>query len=181
MTFQADRADQRAEDHVVVDDRGVDDALADGRGDLQLEQQDRDEVEEGRPHDRLVGLQHAGGDDGRDRVRGVVEAVHEVEDERHDDQHDDRGGERADIQGRSQPFSSTTPSITSATSWHLSVVSSMQLVDRLELDELAHVLLLAEQAGDRGAHDAVGVGLERVDLLADLEDRGAVVHRGEHA
>src|SRR5688500_7097429 len=52
-----------------------------------------------------------------------------------------------------------------------------ELVDGLQLDELPHVLLLAEQARDRGAHDAVGVGLQGVDLLADLENGGAIVHR----
>src|SRR5664279_513483 len=46
-----------------------------------------------------------------------------------------------------------------------------QLVDRAQLDQLAHVLLLAEQARHRRAHDAVGVGLEPVDLLAGLERR----------
>ena len=74
-----DGADQRAEDQVVVDERRVDDALADRGRDLEVEQHDRDEVEEGRPHHGLIRLQHAGRDDGRDRVRGVVEAVHEVE------------------------------------------------------------------------------------------------------
>ena len=54
-----DRADQRAEDHVVVDRHGIDDALADGRRDLEVKDEDRDEVEECRPDHRLVGPQHA--------------------------------------------------------------------------------------------------------------------------
>src|SRR5688572_16107743 len=45
-----------------------------------------------------------------------------------------------------------------------------QLVDGLHLDDLAHVLLLAEEARHRGAHHAVGVGLEAVDFLAGLHD-----------
>ena len=85
-----DRADQRAEDDVVVDDAGLDDALADRRRDAQVEDEDRDDVEEGGEDDRLLRLQHAGRDDGGDRVRGVVEAVHEVErDRQHDQQRDD--------------------------------------------------------------------------------------------
>ena len=84
-----DRADQRAEDDVMVDAARLDDALADGRGDAQVEDEDRDDVEEGGEDDRLLRLQHAGGDHGRDRVRGVVEAVHEVErDRQHDQQRD---------------------------------------------------------------------------------------------
>jgi hypothetical protein len=58
---------------------GLDDALADRRRHAQVEDEDRDEVEEGGEHHRLPGLEHAGGHDGGDRVRGVVEAVHEVE------------------------------------------------------------------------------------------------------
>src|SRR5690349_17364989 len=54
-----------------------------------------------------------------------------------------------------------------------------ELVDGLQLDQLAHVLLLAEQPRDGRAHHAVGVGLERVDLVADPQDRLAVVHRRE--
>ena len=44
-----DRADQRAEDHVVIDDGRIDDALADRRGDADAEDEERDEVEERRP------------------------------------------------------------------------------------------------------------------------------------
>src|SRR6187402_3092667 len=46
-----------------------------------------------------------------------------------------------------------------------------QLVDRLQLDHLAHVLLLAEEARHRRAHHPIGVGFELVDLLAGLERR----------
>src|SRR3569832_618808 len=51
-----------------------------------------------------------------------------------------------------------------------------QLVDRLELEHLSHVLLLAEQLADGRAHHEVRVGFELVDLLAGLE-RG-LGHRG---
>src|SRR3954469_6184876 len=44
-----------------------------------------------------------------------------------------------------------------------------QLVDRLELDHLARVLLLAKELADGRAHDAVGVGFELVDLFAGLQ------------
>src|ERR1041384_6874650 len=40
-----------------------------------------------------------------------------------------------------------------------------RLVDRLELDELADVGLVAEQLRDRAAHDFVRFGLELVDFL----------------
>ena len=49
-----DRADQRAEDHVLVDDARLHDALADRRRDAQVEDEDRDDVEEGREHHRLA-------------------------------------------------------------------------------------------------------------------------------
>ena len=66
----------------MVDHRRIDDTLADGGGDFQLEDEDRDEVEEGGPHHGVMGFEHAGRDDGGDRVRRVVETVHEVEHER---------------------------------------------------------------------------------------------------
>jgi hypothetical protein len=47
-----DRADQRAEDHVVVDGTGIDDALADRRRHLEVEDEDRDEIERTRPRPR---------------------------------------------------------------------------------------------------------------------------------
>src|SRR4249919_1666395 len=46
-----------------------------------------------------------------------------------------------------------------------------QLVDGLQLDHLAHVLFLTEQARHRRAHHPVGVRFELVDLLAGLERR----------
>src|SRR5882672_1547818 len=53
-----------------------------------------------------------------------------------------------------------------------------QLVHCFELDELAHISLIAEQLRDRTAHDAVRFGFEVIDFLADLEDRRRVGHRG---
>ena len=43
------------------------------------------------------------------------------------------------------------------------------LVDGLELDQLLRIDVIAEQPRHRRAHDAVGVGLQAVDLLAGLE------------
>ena len=75
---------------------GRDDAGADGLGHVQAEEQEGDEVEEGRPGDGVARLQHARRHDGGDRVRGVVQAVEEVEGERHDDEDDeDRQAEEA--------------------------------------------------------------------------------------
>src|SRR5690349_6013371 len=56
-----------------------------------------------------------------------------------------------------------------------------RLVHGLQLDDLAHVAFMAKQLRDRTAHHLVGVGLEPVDFLADLEDGGRVGHRGHEA
>src|SRR5205809_556697 len=79
---------------LLMRDRGRrDDALADRRGHLRLEEQERDEVEERGPHHGVVRLQHARRDDRGDRVRRVVEAVDEVEAEgQRDDRPDDPVG-----------------------------------------------------------------------------------------
>src|SRR5688572_4484837 len=54
------------------------------------------------------------------------------------------------------------------------------LVDRAQLDELAHVGLVAEQTRDGRAHDVVGLRLETVDIDANRKDRGGIVHAGKH-
>src|SRR3989442_8140925 len=51
-----------------------------------------------------------------------------------------------------------------------------QLIDLPQLDDLLCVRLLAEQLRHRRAHDVIGVGLEPVDLGAQLEDRVSIVH-----
>src|SRR5690606_23039852 len=55
-----------------------------------------------------------------------------------------------------------------------------QLVDRLELDQLAYVGLLAKQPRHRRAHHPVGIRFDLVDLLAQAQDGVGVVHVVEH-
>ena len=59
---------------------------ADGLGNRRTEGERCNEVEERRPDHGLARREHAGRDDGSDRVRGVVEAVDVIEDERERDQ-----------------------------------------------------------------------------------------------
>ena len=68
----------------------IDQARADRLGDGRAERERRDEIEEGRPDDRLARAEHPRRDDRRDRVGRVVEAVDVVEDQRDADQGDDR-------------------------------------------------------------------------------------------
>ena len=58
-----DRAHQRAEHHARIDDVGGDDAGADGLRDVRAEDQEGDEVEEGRPDHGGLRAQHARRDD----------------------------------------------------------------------------------------------------------------------
>ena len=83
-----DRAHQGPEDHPRVDDLGGHDPGADGLRDMQPEDQERDEVEECRPHHRIARPQHARRDDGRDRVGGIVQAIEKIEHKRDHDQAD---------------------------------------------------------------------------------------------
>ena len=92
-----DRAGQRAEDHVRVDDIGLDDAAANRFRHMQAEKQERYEIEKGGPDNRILRTQHAGGHDGRDRICGIVHAVEKVERQRDRDQREqewqsERGG-----------------------------------------------------------------------------------------
>ena len=64
---------------------------ADRLGDMQAEEQEGDEIEERRPGDRVLRPQHAGRDDGGDRVGRVVQAVEEIEGQRDGDQPDQDG------------------------------------------------------------------------------------------
>src|SRR5258708_13700737 len=54
-----------------------------------------------------------------------------------------------------------------------------QVVDHPQLHHLLEVVLLAEELRHRRAHDAVGVGLEPLDLLAQLEDPLRPLHVAE--
>ena len=87
MRFQT-MAPTGREDHGGVDDARRDDAGADGGGDVQAEHSEGDEIEEGRPEHGILRAQHAGRDDGRDRIGGVVQAIEEVEQQRDRDQND---------------------------------------------------------------------------------------------
>ena len=64
----------------------VDDAAADGFGHMQAEEQERDEVEERGPGHGILRPQHAGRDDGGDRIRRVVQPVEKIKRQRDEDQ-----------------------------------------------------------------------------------------------
>jgi len=83
-----DRTHQRAEHHTRVDHGGRDDSGAKCIGHMQTEKQECDEIEEGRPGHRVLRRQHAGGDNGRDRIGRVVQPVQEIERECDRDQAD---------------------------------------------------------------------------------------------
>jgi hypothetical protein len=67
----------------------VDHALADHGGDVCLEDQKGDEVEERGPDDGVFRGEDARRDDGGDRVCRVVETIDEIEDKRNPDHEDD--------------------------------------------------------------------------------------------
>ena len=130
MQVPGDGADQRAEDHVVVDDAGIDDALADRRRDAQVEDEDRDEVEEGRPQrppaaacstpvDTTVAMEFAASWKPFMKSNASASATSSTTTPKRHAPSSMRS--RA---ARAQAFSSTTPSITLATSSHWSVVDS---------------------------------------------------------
>jgi hypothetical protein len=87
----------------VIDDRGIDDPGADGLGDVQAEHAEGDEVEESGPEHRILRPEHAGRDDGRDRVGGVMQAVQEVERERDGDEADQDGKAELSVHGAALP------------------------------------------------------------------------------
>src|ERR1700734_451772 len=57
----ADRPDERPENHILVDDFGIDRAFAYGCGHLQMENEIRDDIERGGESDCLLRLEDAGG------------------------------------------------------------------------------------------------------------------------
>ena len=58
---------------------------------MQPEKQEGDEIEEGRPGNRIFGREHAGGDDGGDGVGGVVQPVEKIKQQRDANQDDEQG------------------------------------------------------------------------------------------
>lgn len=87
--FHSSAPHEGAEDHVVVHDGRIDDALADGGRHLQLKDEQRRKIEEGGESHCMMRLQHAGRDDGGNRVRGIMKPVHEVECQGKNDQEDE--------------------------------------------------------------------------------------------
>lgn len=83
-----DGANQRREDHLRRHDGRIDDAGAERFGHMQAEEQEGDEVEEGRPCDRILRAQHTGGDDGGDGIGGIVQTVQKIEEQRDGDKAD---------------------------------------------------------------------------------------------
>ena len=94
------RAEQRADDEFGrdVDDAGIDQPRRNRLGDRRAPHR-AEEVRARGEDDGLTGPQHFGGDDGRDRIRGVVETVdvleHERDDEYRDDEAQTHGGLRS--------------------------------------------------------------------------------------
>ncbi len=82
------RYHEGAEDDVVVDDRGIDDPLADRRRDLQVEDEERDRKlkKAATAYRHRAGFRTPRRDHGRDGIGRVVQPVHEVEGEREDHQ-----------------------------------------------------------------------------------------------
>ena len=172
------RADERTENHAAVDEGGIDDALADRRGHGQVKERPRKNVEERGPEHRLPRLEHAGGYDGGDGVRRVVEAVHEIEGQREQHQQHQRHGDLSEIHAsRIRPASAVLEhDAFDDVRDVLALVGGRleRLIHGLELDQLAHVGLVAEQPRNGAAHHLVGFGFELVDLLADLEHCGSL-------
>jgi len=73
----------------MIDDLGIDDALANRRGHRYAEHHERREVEKSGPRDGPLRPQNARRHDGGDGVGGVMEAVHEVERKRDQHQQDE--------------------------------------------------------------------------------------------
>jgi hypothetical protein len=54
--------------------------------DVETEEQEGDEIEEGRPRDRLLGRKHTGGHDCGNRIGRVMKPIERIEDERNRDE-----------------------------------------------------------------------------------------------
>src|SRR5262249_49805516 len=154
------RADEPGQDHPVVDDVRIDDALAHRLGDLHAETEGGHEVEEGGPHYGLQRREHAGGDDGGDRVGGVVKAVDEVEDQGDQNDEDDEGKHRGPASGHLQddPFDHVGDVLTAVGD------DLHRLVDLFPLDDLDGIAGRLEHGGQAVAEKIVGAVFESIDL-----------------
>src|SRR3954453_2971848 len=82
-------SDQRAENHALINRTSVDDADAEGLRDVQSEHGNRNEIENRGPDDGRERAQHAGRDDGGNRVCRVGKAVQKIKSERQRDKPDE--------------------------------------------------------------------------------------------
>src|SRR4029077_8293816 len=97
---------------------GLDDAGADGVGNMGPEHRERHEVEERRPDHRILRTQHPGRHDGGDRIGSIVQSVEEVEQQRDRNQCDQNGKTKRGVHLMSLPYtcSMTIELISFATS-----------------------------------------------------------------
>src|SRR6185437_9160775 len=84
-----DRAQQRGEYHVRIDDRDVDHPASDCLRHRGADGEQGQKIERRRPYHRRNRAKHARADNCRYRIGGIVKAVTEIEDERDDDYRDD--------------------------------------------------------------------------------------------
>src|ERR1700726_2181520 len=87
-----------------IDDAGIDDPGADGLRDVKAEHQESDEIEERRPQHGILRPQHAGRDDGRNRIGSVVQSIEEVEQQRDSNQSDQNRKTKRGIHCAALPY-----------------------------------------------------------------------------
>ena len=149
--------------------RGVDDALADGRGDLRCRRSAPTRLATAAMTRAIRGVSARVETEVGDRVRRVVEAVGVVEPHRQGD--DDRCGNR--VHG-SQDSLTAMLSTVFATFSNASAASSSSSTTSLSLSTVIASTAAVEQLGEQPPVDLVGLVLEPVDLDPVL---GQVVHR----
>src|SRR5262245_62641333 len=137
--------------------------LADRARDVRLEDQERAEVEERGPDDRVARRQDPRRDYRRDRVGGVVESVDEVERERHQD-------DAGDCQRHGSGV------LEDDALDHVGDVFAPvggvleRLVHLLPLEDEEGILRPAEELGERAAQELVALVLPAAHLDAGVEE-----------
>ena len=61
-----------------IHNAGLNNALADSRSNAQMKNKDGNEIEESGEQHRLTRLENTRGDDGGNRIGGIMKAIHEV-------------------------------------------------------------------------------------------------------
>ena len=71
-------ANKSAKDHMFIQNTEVNNTFADSICDMEAKKKKCDKIEKSRPNNGIFWRKHAGGDNGRDRIGGIMKTIKKI-------------------------------------------------------------------------------------------------------